>query len=101
MRGNISHEQTRTETKGQTIIPAVIVTAEYRYKIVTFLYKLGQLMPVSNSFRCVCKFANRAAIHHKVNYIAPEGMSNGRQAIFDSSDLSFSSISLCCSRRLR
>ena len=73
----------------------------YRYKIVTFLYKLSQLMPVSNSFRCVCKFANRAAMHHKVNYIAPEGMSNGRQTIFNSSDLSFCSISLCCSRRLR
>ena len=58
-------------------------------------------MPVSNSPRYFCKFANRAAMHHKVNYIAPEGMSNGRQAIFDSSDLSFSSISFCSSRRLR
>ena len=46
-------------------------------------------MPVSNSFRCVCKFVDRAAMHHKVNYIAPEGMSNGRQAIFDSSCLIF------------
>ena len=73
----------------------------YRYKIVTFLYKLSQLMPVSNSFRCVCKFANRAAMHHKVNYIAPEGMSNGRQTIFNSSDLIFSSISLCSSSRFR
>ncbi len=48
-------------------------------------------MPVSNSFRCVCKFVDRAAMHHKVNYIAPEGMSNGRQAIFDSSCLIFPS----------
>ena len=34
-------------------------------------------MPVSNSFRCLCKFANRAMMHHKDNYIAPEGMSSG------------------------
>ena len=58
-------------------------------------------MPVSNSFRGVCKFANRAAVHHKDNYIAPEGMSNGRQAIFDSSDLSCSSIFLSSSSLLR
>lgn len=58
-------------------------------------------MPVSNSFPMRFKFANRAAMHHKDNYIASEGMSNGRQAIFDSSDFSCSSIFLFSSSLLR
>ena len=42
-------------------------------------------MPVSNSFRCLCKFANRAAMHHKGNYIVPEGMSNDYRMTVDPS----------------
>ena len=64
----------------------------HRYKFVTFLYKLGQLMPVSNSFLCICKFANPAFKHHKVNYIAQEGISNGYIAINDLSCMFCSSL---------
>ena len=34
-------------------------------------------MPVSNSFHSLSKFASRATMHHKVNYITAEGMSGG------------------------
>jgi len=34
-------------------------------------------MPVSNPFPRIRKFVNRAAMHHKDNYVAREGISNG------------------------
>ena len=46
-------------------------------------------MPVSNSFRCLCKFANRAVMRHKDNYIAPEGILSGLYNLFSFNSLKF------------
>ena len=50
---------------------------DFLISYVTFLYRLGESMPVFNSFCSLCKFADRAMMHHKGNYIAAEGMSIG------------------------
>lgn len=58
-------------------------------------------MPVSNSPMRVCKFAYRAAMLHKVNYIAQEGMANGYVAICGSVFIVRPSVILSSSSLLR